>query len=310
MTQTGIIRVEILGQNDEYLCVHGQGAGDRGVFLAESQVAGIYDSPEKQTWKSGARQIGARQRNRKIIARDMDLGFICKETATHSAEENESYLVQAIGFGLDHWDDAAKYARMRITTDLSGPRDLDIVQYEEPDFSPKQDPLMHQMLNPILKLRSGNPDWYEPDVVSSQTWNDDGWKEVTVENPTPRPMMHRWIATQGTWTVPDFSWGGPPGNRRPAGTYSDRYIACPVIDAGDGGMIVNLDVTEDLMVRSPNGTNLLARFGGQMFIHTIPPYTQKQTLPVYCQDVPDSGAMIQLVQPRRWPRPWGLEFRA
>lgn len=307
---TGIIRVEIFGQNDEYLCVHGDKAGDRGVYLGESQVAGIYDSPEKQTWKSGARQVGAKFKNRKILARDMDLGFLCKETLTHTAEENESYLVQAVGFELDHWDDSAKYARLRVTTDLSGPRDLDVVQYEEPDFSPKQDPLLHQLLNPILKLRSGNPDWYEPDVISTQTWTDDGWKEVTVENPTPRPMMIRWVCTQGTWTIPDFSWGGEKGRRRPAGTYSDRYIACPTIDAGDGGMVVNLDVTEDLMVRSPNGTNLLARFGGQMFLHSVPPYTQKQTLPVYCQDVPDAGAQIQLVQPRRWPRPWGLELRA
>jgi hypothetical protein len=305
----GITRIEIYGQNGEYLCVHGQGAGDRGVYLAEGQVAGIYDSPEKQVWKSGARQIGAKQRNRKIMARDMDLGFHCKETPLHSAEENESYLVQAIGFGLDLWDDDARYARLRITTDVSGWRDLDIVQYEEPDFSPRQDPLMHQHLNPILKLRSGNPDWYEDDVVSVARYSEDGWQEVVVENPTPRPMLIRWVATQGTWTIPDFSWAGAKGKRFPAGQYSDRYIACPTVTSSDGGMVIDLDMTE-LMVRSANNTNLLARFGGKFFKHAVPPYTQRQTLPVFCEDVPDSGAMIQLVQPRRWPRPWGLELRA
>lgn len=308
-TKAGITRIEVLGQNDEYLCVHGDGAGDRGVYLAESQVAGIYDSPEKQVWKSGSRQIGSKQKNRKIVARDMDLGFICKETATHTAEENESYLVQAIGYGLDQWDDHAKYARLRVTTDMSGPRDLDIVQYEEPDFSPKQDPIMHQMLNPLLKLRSGNPDWYSADVVSTQTWADDGWKDVVVENPTPRPMLHRWVATKGTWTIPDFSWRGGKGERYPGGVHSDRFISCPTITDSDGGMVIETDLQE-LMARSANDTNILARFAGQFFKYAIPAYTQRQTMRVYCEDVPEEGAVIQLVQPRRWPRPWGLELRA
>jgi len=232
---------------------------------------------------------------------------VCKETQTHSAEENESYLVQAIAFDLDLWDEDAKYARMRVTTDLSGPRDLDIVQYEEPDFSPKQDPILHQML--VLKLRSGNPDWYEPDVVSSQTWTSAGWREITVENPTPRPMLHKWIATRGTWTLPDFSWVGPKSERRPGGEHSDRYVTSPLITASDGGLVVDVDL-QNLMARSANNTNILARFGGQFFKYAIPPYTQKQTLPVYCKDVPSGGAMLQLVQPRRWPRPWGLELRA
>ena len=305
----GVTRIEIIGQNDEYLCVHGDGAGDRGVYLAEGQVAGIYDSPEKQVWKSGSRQIGSRQVNRKILARDMDLGFICKETQTHTAEENESYLVQAIGYGLDQWDDDAKYARMRVTTDISGVRDLDIVQYEEPDLSPRQDPIMHQMLNPVLKLRSGNPDWYEPDVISSQTWVEDGWKEVVVENPTPRPMLHKWIATEGRWTIPDFSWRGSKGHRFPGREHVDRYVTAPLITPADGGMVIDIDLSE-LMARSANDTNILARFGGQFFKYAIPPYTQRTVLPVYCSDVPDSGAMIQLVQPRRWPRPWGLHLNA
>jgi hypothetical protein len=306
---TGIIRIEIFGQNDEYLCVHGESAGDRGVFLAERGVMGIYDSPEKQTWKSGARQIGSKQVNRKILARDMDLQFICKETPTHSAEENESYLVQAIGYGLDAWDDDAAYARLRVTTDVSGWRDLDIVQYEEPDLKTDQDPIMHQLLKPVLKLRSGNPDWYQDDVISERFFNADGWGEVVVENPTPRPMLHKWVVTQATWTLPDFSWRGPKGGRYPGGVHAGRYIACPEVTAGDGGMTIDLDMTE-LMARSANNTNILARFGGKYFQYPIPPYTQKTTLPVFVENVPDEGALVQLIQPRRWPRPWGLELRA
>jgi hypothetical protein len=310
VSKTGITRIEIFGQNDEYLCVHGDGQGNRGVWLGENQVHGIYDAPEKQTWKSGARMIGSKQKNRKILARDMDLGFKCTKTVTHSAEENESYLVQALGYELDEYDDDAKYAKMAITTDLSGTRYLDIVQYEEPDFSPKQDPIKDQLLNPILKLRSGNPDWYEDDVVSQAVLTSDGWGEVIVENPTPRTMYHIWICTMASWTLPDFSWRGPKGNRRPGGEHVDRYITCPTITASDGGMTINLDTVNDLMAKSANDTNILARFGAQSFLHAIPPYTQRQTLPVYALDVPDAGAMVKLVQPIRWPRPWGLHFNA
>lgn len=309
MRNPGITRIEIFGQNDEYLVVHGDGAGDRGCTLAEGGVRGIYDSPEKQTWKSGARQIGAKQVNRKALARDMDLKFLCKETRSHTAEENESFLVQAIGYGLDEWDDDAKYARLRITTDLSGWRDMDIVQYEEPDFDHKQDPIMHQLLAPVLKLRSGNPDWYSDDIISQAKFDEDGWGEVTVENPTPRPLLHKWVATQGTWTLPDFSWRGAPGKRYPGGTHGSRMIACEPLTAGDGGMTIDTDLSA-LHIRSGNNTNLLARFGGKHFQHSIPPYTQKTTLPVFCEQVPEQGAMIQLIQPRRWPRPWGLELRA
>lgn len=303
------LKIEIYGQNDEYICVHGDGAGTQGIYLGEGQVAGLYDAPEKQTWKAGARTIGAKQKGRKIMARDLELGFLCKETLTKTAEENESYLVQAIGYDLDEWDDDAKYARLRVTTSMSGPRDLDIVQYEEPDLSPDRDPIADQLINPVLKLRSGNPDWYTDDVTSHGFWVDDGWQEMTVENPTPRPMMHRWVATPGVWTLPDFSWRGPKWNRRPGGDYSDRYITCPEITAADGAMYIDLDKTE-LPARSANGTNLSARFAGQFFMWLIPPYTQRQTLPVYCGDVPDEGAELRLIQPRRWPRPWGGEWHA
>ena len=304
---TGITRIEIHGQNDEYLCVHGDSEGNRGIYLGLDQVAGIYDAPEKQTWTSGARQIGANQRNRKIMARDMELGFMIRETTTHAAERNEAYLFQSIGYELDEWDSGAKYARLAITTEDSGRRDLDILQYEEPDIEPPIDPIQQQFSNPILKIRSGEPDWYEDDVITSHTFTQDGWGAVEVENPTPRAMWHKWVCTVGTWTLPDFSWDGPRGDRRPAGQHSDRYLTADAITAADGGLLIDVDRAE-LPARTPNGTNITARFRGQAFIYKIPAYTQRQSLPVYVADVPDAGAMVQLVQPRRWPRPWGGEL--
>lgn len=302
----GIRRIEILGQNDEHLIVHPEELVNRGVYLEEDGVSGIYDSPEKQTWKQGARQNKSKQKSRKALARDMDLGFLVTDTTGHTYEENESYLIQAIGYELDKYDDDAKYARLAVTTDLSGTRYLDVLQYEEPDFAPKIDSIKQQLGKPLLKIRSGNPDWYEPDVITSCTFTESGWGDIEIENPTNREMMHKWICTLGTWTIPDPSWRGSKGNRYPGGPDGDRTVTSPEITVQDGGLTIDLD-PDELMARSAYGTNILARFGGQAFLHKIPPYTQKQTLRVFVDDVPEGGAMIQLVQPRLWTRPWGLE---
>ncbi len=314
MRGPGIRKAEIFGQDDEYLCVHGANEGNRGVYLSEDQVHGLYDTPEKQTWKEGARTPGSKPKHRQILPRDWELGFHVKRTTGHSYEQNESYLIQAIGFELDEWDEDAKYARIAVTTDLSGVRYADIVQYEEPDFEPKHDSIMRQYGNPILKLRSGQPDWYEDDIITQCVFTDDGWGEIEVENPTNREMHHAWILTgapagaEGVeWTIPDPSWRGKKGNRRPGGSDESRFVPSPPITSVQGGLKIDRD-PDALMARDFHNTNILALFGGKSFLYSIPPYTQKQTLPVHCANVPPGGAMCQLVQRRRWSRPWGLEL--
>lgn len=313
MIKLGIRDISIIGQNGERLCVHGDNRGQQGVYLSEGGVSKLYDSPEKQTWKQGARQQKAKQKSRKSLARDMDLQFTCKETFGRTAEQNESLLVQAIGFELDRWDDAAKLAKVALSTDVSGTRYLDIVQYEDPDIDAKTDPIAQQLLKPVLKIRAGDPDWYEIDPASpyghpftSCVFTADGWGEIEVSNPTNRVMAIKWVCTLGTWLLPDHSWRGAPNHRRPAGVDAARMLQCPTITATDGGMTVDRD-PDELMARSANNTNILARFGARFLQYDIPPYTQKQMLPVYVADIPGGGARVDLVQPRRWSRPWGLE---
>ncbi len=304
----GIRDISIHGQNDEYLCVHGDDRGTQGVYLSEGGVDAIYDSPEKQTWKQGARQQKAKQKSRKSLARDMDLQFTCVETHGRTAEQNESLLIQAVGFELDKWDDDAKYAKLAVSTDLSGTRVLDVLQYEKPQLEPKIDPIAQQILKPILKLRSGDPDWYSKPDVSKAVFTSAGWAEVEVSNPTNREMMLKWVVTGGTVTLPDFSWRGAPGNRRPGGDDAARMVPCPKLLPADNGMTVDLD-PDELMARSGNNTNILARFAGRFFQYKIPPYTQKQAIPVYATDIPSGGSVtVELIQPRRFSRPWGQEW--
>jgi hypothetical protein len=62
------------------------------------------------------------------------------------------------------------------------------------------------------------------------------------------------------------------------------------------------------MFRDANNTNLLGQLAGKFFNYAIPPYTPQAGLPVSYTGAPAGGAMVQLVQPRRWSRPWGLEL--
>jgi hypothetical protein len=313
----GIYSIKILGQQDETLHVHGDAEGTEGVWIAEDGVDTLLTaSPEKQTWKTGARTKGSRPKNRKILHKDIDLRFIVADTETSSFETNQSYLEQAIGYELDPYDDDAKYARAVVTTDISGTRYLDIVQYEEPDFSPKTDPLKQQFGDVTCKVRCGDPDWYElfdgkPYWLSACDFTEDGEGFVEVWNPTPRDMYQTWICTPGKWTIPDNSWRGSKGHRYPGGPDSARFITTPLINSVQGGLRLNTRGGRDgtkLMAEDFNDTNVLALFAGQMFINLIPPYTQKQKLPVFLEDCPPSGARIELRQPRFWSRPYGQEL--
>lgn len=312
-----IVQIVIHGQNGELIPVHGDGAGTRGVYLSEGGVDTLLThAPEKQTWKSGARQKGSKPKNRKILHKDIDLTFLVLETDVTSYEVNDSYLEQAIGFELDPYDDDAHYAKVGITTDISGTRYLDIVQYEQADFEPELDPMQQEFGETTLKVRAGDPDWYElfdgnPYWTSACDFTGSGEGFVWVSNPTPRDMHLYWVATMGTWEIPDFSWQGKKGARTPGGRDSARFIKTPPITTTHGGLRVNATDRTKLMAEDFHDTNILALFGGQHFVHKIPAYTQKQKLPVFFTDSESMGqGRIELRQPRLWPRAYGGELRA
>ena len=303
-------RIEIIGQDDQNICIHGPGEANRGVWLGEGP-AGIFGiTPEKQTWTSGARAIGSKQKNRKILHRDMKLPLLVKWTAAHTFEENLSYVINAVGFELDPYDDDAKYAKIAVTTELSGTRYVDIVQFEEPDYDPEHDDIDKQFGAELaLNLRVGDGDWYGETEVSAHEFTDNGSVELWVSNPTPRPMMHFWRVTEGKWLLPDFSWKGKRGARRPGGEDENRYVTVEV-DVVDGVTEIQPVDRSRLMIENEHETNILGRQTARgFFMHEIPPYTQPQPLTVFVENVPDWGARVELHQPRRWTTPFGGELR-
>lgn len=288
--------------------VHGDNAGREGVWLAAGQVNGIYEAPIKSTWKTGAFQTGSTQKAVKRLHRDMELGFHVIDTISNAFEWNESAFRQIFFYEEDQWAVTPKKTIIEVVTELSGVRKLDVLMYEQPDFSAAVDPIMQQYGNLILKLRAGHPMWYQDDEISefsSSATNAGG--VVYVSNPTDQVMWHKWILTPGIWTLPDFQWVGDPGEREPGGAQKERYITDIPVTIGNGGAVVDLD-RSNLMYRDFNNTNLLAQMGGgKIFTFPIPPYTPEYPLPVSYKGAPGGGATCQLVMPRKWSRPYGLE---
>ena len=308
-----ISKMWITGQGKTFV-THGDGAGNQGVWNAAGQVAGIYDAPVKTTWKTSAFQEGSTHRATKRLHRDMMLGFHITQTllakgqdADRSAEENESRFRQIFEYTEDPWDDDPEPTTLHIETEQSGERMIDVFLHDTPQFEADLDPISQQYFGLILPLRAGKPSWYEDDVVTTASSDaTSATLQIEVSNPTDQPMAHQWILTRATWEVPDVSWRGGRNARTPGGTFASRTITVPVGDT-QGGCVVSLDRSEDYMVRDVHYTNMLPLLGGKLFKHTVPPYTQSQTLTISYTNAPAGGAMAQLVQPRHWSRPWGLE---
>lgn len=298
------------GGNGAEFTTHGDGAGVEGIWNAEGQVRGIYDAPVKTTWKTGAFQEGSTQKAKKVLQRDMELGFHCVETdlPPRSAEDNESEFRKIFDYEVDPYDDDPEPTTLHLETDKSGERKLDVLMYDTPIFEADVDPIENQYINLILKLRAGQPMWYEDDVITAfKAGSTAATGFIEVENRTDQPMRQKWILTRATWTLPDFSWKGGKYRRKPGGVHKDRTITLPPITDVQGGAVVSLDTINDLMIRDAHYTNLLPLLGGKFFQYVIPPYTPKQYLPISYTGAPAGGAMAQLVQPQRWSRPWGQE---
>lgn len=284
MTDPGIKSIRVR-RGGTVFHVHGDSVGLEGVTLGKDQVDGLWDAPVKTTYRAGAYQDGSRYRGRRNPHRDLILGFHVKDTET-SYELNDSEFRRTFKYGPDLHATTVVPTTIEVETTLSGTRKLDVFMYEDPDFAPGIDPIKQQYGNLILKLRAPQPMWYEDDATSF----------TTVSNPTDQYCRHKWVLPAGSYAVPDYQWVGDEGSRAPGGANGGRTIS---VTMPAGGGVISLD-RNDLMVRAASGANLLPTLGGKYFMYPIPPYTPPTPF--------QAGGGGQLVMPRRWSRPWGLEM--
>jgi len=312
VTGPGIVAIRI--RRGEYVFhIHGKDAGLEGVWLAKGQVNGLYEAPVKTTYKTGAFQVGSTAKAVKWLHRDLELGFHLTETITNSYEWNESLFRQVFFYEEDQWAVDPKPTVIEVVTELSGIRKLDVLMHEEPQFEADIDPIKQQYGNLVLKLRAGQPMWYEDDLTSQFTSSaTTAAGSVTVSNPTDQVMRHKWVLTSAAtsgdinWSLPDFQWEGDPGERAPGGVNESRYINDIVVTAANDGCTIDLDRSQ-LMYRDAANTNLLGQMGAsKLFTYPIPPWTPEFELPVSYKGA-TGGGTCQVVMPRQWSRPWGLE---
>lgn len=263
--------------------VHGVDAGAEGVHLAKGQVDGIYDSPIKSVWKSSAFKVGSKLVAYKRPHRDLNLGFHVINTDSSWEANNEAFL-GIFSYYIDPFG-SQDPTTIAVTTELSGTRYLDVLMYEEPEIHAELDPSMQGYANVLLKLRAGQPDWYEAAEVGTGG---------EISNPTDKPMYPFWVLPVGTHTIPDVeTWSGPPGARTPGITHSVTVT----ISSAAGGAIMTPDKSH-LPMRAINDTLVMGENPGKALTYPIPSYTQPINL----------GGSGQVIMPRRWSRPWGGEL--
>ena len=299
-------KVEIFGVDDSYFCIAGEGMREQGVFLS-TKLKGIYDAPVTTSYKSSAYQIGATYKGRKYDKRDLVFGV---EIDTENGEEwsyNNSAWRKAWDYEPDKWDFNSKLTRMDITSQMSGTRSLYLALTNSVDMESEFDPhLLGTSTVPMLAT-AAQPMWFQDDDIDVfETSNSSSTGFVTVFNPTPLPMAHKFVMTQGKWRISDVSWQGPKYGRVPGGQYGARRIDLPMLTEVQGGAVVDLDSSK-LQVRDLHNTNLAALMNGKFFKHKIPPFTPPTQIHVQVTDAPPGGARLEVRMPRLWPSPWGGE---
>lgn len=297
--------------------VHGQGKGAEGAWCAKDQMKGLFDPPVRSAWASGARQRGGRPKGHWYDPRDLEFGFhlIAARIPGGDQETLMGRFRDVFTYEEDQYDWDSQLPRVQIITPKGHEIWLDVQKHEHNKFDPGIDPLIRGHANPTLQLRAGQPFYYqEPEVTKWSTGASSDSGFITVSNPSPLPMFQKWRLTRGDWLVPDVSIEGQPWHRflgrskRTGRDDSERAILMPPITALHGGGVVDLD-PDELMVADAHGTNLLGQMPvpGMYFTYEIPPKTQELQLPISVTNAPAGGAMAQLVQPRLWPEPVGVQ---
>lgn len=306
------IDLAILGADGSRWDIAGTNAGVQGAIIAAEQVDGIYDAPVEQEWMETADGIGSVPVGPvRYKARDILLGFHLFEDdyATGRAPGAlESDFRMALAVDRDRWDPAFKHARLVATTDLSGSRMLTVQCFEAPEIDLGDDRIDEEYFNAKYNLRAGMPLWEGPSVTTvfeAATTSASGI--IVVSNPTDIPMRHTFKLTRATWTISDTSWEGAKGARVPGGAQANRSITLEPITDADGGVIITRDRSK-LHAQTFSGTNFLSRMNGNWVAFDIPPYTPETELPISYTSAPSGGARAEILQPRLWSRPWGMEL--
>ncbi|QIS21254.1 phage tail protein [Nocardia terpenica] len=292
--------VKARGPRTEWFTLHGENAGNRGVYLGQNPE-GIFDEPTESIWNSHAYQIGASWGGIRVHKRDVILGAEIIGTDNAPWQDNDSEWRKAWSYEKD--------SRLWVTTPHSR-RYLELRLSETPKFTPDISPFTSQYGKLVMTCVAGNPRWYEQDYTYELIVRDGEVAYVPVWNPTDTRVWLKWVLQNrpgAIYSLPDFSFGS---NRfGAAALHERRMVPLPKLVAADG--IVRVDTDEDAeQVTADGGTQIWMRMFGCSFLYPIPPYTGTEKdpvqLPVAVKGA-DGECEIQARLQRSWSRPWGLQ---
>lgn len=305
--------VELFGVDGSHYVLSGPGAGDDGLYLGVDPQ-GLYDSPVETVYKSGAFEIGGKLTKVTRRYRNVMLPIGAYAYSPDEWAEADSNVRKAFDYELDPYDPNASPTVLRVTTDRSGPRELRVFMSESPVMEMSTDPWDYEHSLLPVALIAPQPDWEAPADVSSYVCEGtSGQGSVTLSNPTPLPMMHTWvIAGQGTVALPDFSWTGPkyarvPGVDQSSGKdHSARMLTIAVLPEDGGGVTAEVNRMKIPFRNAANSMRPTAAMKGNRLLYKVPPYTPPTEVPVWVTAA-QPGLTVSCIQPRLWPRPWGME---
>lgn len=304
------IEISLLGCDRTRWDVAGPLAGRQGAIVAAEQVDGVYDAPIVTEDEETAGGVGGSHASTEYGIRDLMIGFhLFDDEYGRGPGQLESDFRKAFAAEVDRWDPTFKHARLVVKTALSGVRMLTVQMHEAPEIDLGDDRIDEEYFNVKYLLRAYQPMWESKEKTSVfETSSTSASGTIEFSNPTDRPMRYTLKLTRGTWTLPDPTWEGRPKQRAPGGELPTKTVALPPILDTDGGLTITLDRSKvhATTALGGGGTGFLARMNGQWLRHEIPPYTPKTLLPISVTDAPAGGARAELVQPRMWSRPWGM----
>ncbi|AUV61986.1 minor tail protein [Mycobacterium phage SWU2] len=147
--------------------------GDRGVYLGTG-VKGIYDPPVKVVYEEPGNYPGSRYLNHRILRRDLVFGVEILDDDGDSWLSRDSEWRKAWAFDRD--------CKLYITTPESGTRYLKLRLGESIEVDTETDPRGNSINRAAMVCISGDPFWYQDDVVYTAVTQTD-----TTFNPNPLP---------------------------------------------------------------------------------------------------------------------------
>lgn len=305
------VLVELEGCDGEWWPLSGEGQWDRGVCLADEEEGtdfdGMYDAPFTAIYNSTAFQVGAEYGG----MREEKYDFILAVHVLGTKQMPWRYVDSAFRKSLSPKRDA----NLWVSTDDSR-RCLPVRLGAKPKIKAVNDPDAEQYGLLHLPLVGAYPRWIGAPFTSTFVTHTDttgGGTEtgyVTVSNPLPEDyeiwLQWRIQASNAGMivTLPDFSWGNDEYDR--ATEDAARKIQLAPLLAGENLLIDTDKMALNGQFNSSLDTEFYQRMGGIRFAYHLPGNTPPTQVPITVSKAP-IGTGIQVVCPRPWPRPWGLE---